>query len=52
MADHEPKFGEHSRDQEQPRNEKHKETPFTYDLEEVVEILLQHIKKCHKDKKI
>ena len=50
VVDHEPEHGEHSRDQDQHRNEKHKE-PFTDETEEEVEILLEHIKKCHKDKK-
>ena len=50
MVDHEPEFGEHSTDQEQPRNDRNKD-PFTYDEdEEEVEINSEHIKKCHNDK--
>ena len=50
MVDHEPEFGEHSRDQEQPRNDRQKD-PFTYDEdEEEVEINFEHIEKCHNDK--
>ena len=50
MADHEPKFGEHSRDQEQSRNDKQKD-PFMYDEdEEEVEINSEKIEKCRNDK--
>ena len=49
MVDQEPEHGEHSRDQDQHRNERHKE-PFTNENEEEVEILPKHIEKCRKDK--
>ena len=50
MVDHKPEFGEHSRDQEQPRNDKHKD-PFTYDEdEEEIKIKSNHIEKCHNEK--
>ena len=50
MANHEPKFGEHSRDQEKPRNDRQK-YPFTYDEdEEGVNINSEHIEKCCNDK--
>lgn len=49
MADHEPEFGEHSRYQEPPRNDKHKDHDADEEQEEV-EILPEHIAKCQKDK--
>ena len=49
MIDHKPEHGEHSRDQEQTRNDKQKD-PFTYEDEEEVEINSEHLERCHKDK--
>lgn len=50
MVDHEPEFGEHSRDQEQSRNDKQKD-PFMYDEdEEEVEINFKHIENFHNEK--
>ena len=50
IVDQEPEHGEHSKDQDQHRNEQHKEPLFIDENEEEVEVLLEHIKKCRKDK--
>lgn len=50
MANHEPEFGEHSRDQQQTRNDRQK-YPFTYDEdEEEFKINYEHLEKCCNDK--
>ena len=49
LVDHEPEFSEYSRDQEQTRNEKHKD-PFTYADEEEVEINFEHLEIFCNDK--